>query len=183
MSAPFVDHYEALQISPNADVDTIHRVYRLLAQRFHPDNTDSGNAEAFRAITEAYQILSDAERRAGYDVRHREERRLIWRIFDQSHATQGVEAEKRKRQGVLALLYRKRISQPDQPTVTLKEMEELLGVPKEHLEFTLWFLKEAQCLQRTDNARFTITLKGVELAEEMMRARPEAVPVAFLPAA
>jgi curved DNA-binding protein len=33
-----VDYYEFLQISPNADVDTIHRVYRFLAARFHPDN-------------------------------------------------------------------------------------------------------------------------------------------------
>ena len=33
-----IDYYEVLQISPNADPDTVHRVYRLLAQRFHPDN-------------------------------------------------------------------------------------------------------------------------------------------------
>ena len=37
------DYYEVLQVSPNADLDTIHRVYRLLAQRFHPDNRESGN--------------------------------------------------------------------------------------------------------------------------------------------
>jgi len=46
----FVDHYEVLQISPNADVETIRRVYRMQAQRFHPDNLESGNAEAFRGI-------------------------------------------------------------------------------------------------------------------------------------
>jgi DnaJ-class molecular chaperone len=32
------DHYDTLQVSANADLDTIHRVYRMLAQRFHPDN-------------------------------------------------------------------------------------------------------------------------------------------------
>ena len=36
------DYYETLQISPNADPDTIHRVYRLLAQRFHPDTQETG---------------------------------------------------------------------------------------------------------------------------------------------
>ncbi len=78
----------------------------------------------------------------------------------------GVEAERRKRDGVLSLLYRKRISQPDQAAMSLKELEELLGVLKEHLEFTLWFLKENQQVQRSDNARYTITLKGVEAAEQ-----------------
>ena len=34
------DYYEALQISSNAEPETIHRVYRMLAQRFHPDNKE-----------------------------------------------------------------------------------------------------------------------------------------------
>ena len=37
------DYYELLQISPNAEPETIHRVYRLLAQRFHPDNGQTGD--------------------------------------------------------------------------------------------------------------------------------------------
>ncbi len=52
------DYYEVLQISPNADPDMIHRVYRLLAQRYHPDNTASGDEKAFRTITDAYEVLS-----------------------------------------------------------------------------------------------------------------------------
>ena len=43
------DYYELLQVSPTADPETIHRVYRLLAQRFHPDNSETGNASRFRA--------------------------------------------------------------------------------------------------------------------------------------
>ena len=39
---PAVDFYEVLQISPNADPDTVQRVFRLLAQLFHPDNTEQG---------------------------------------------------------------------------------------------------------------------------------------------
>ena len=49
-----VDYYEALQISPNAEPEMIHRVYRLLAQRFHPDDKESGSAARFRLISEAY---------------------------------------------------------------------------------------------------------------------------------
>jgi len=41
------DYYEFLQISPNAERDTITRVYRYLATRFHPDNPETGNVEKF----------------------------------------------------------------------------------------------------------------------------------------
>lgn len=170
---PFVDHYETMQISPNADLDTIHRVYRILAQRFHPDNLETGNSETFRALLEAYQILSDPERRAAFDIEHRTARRLTWKIFDQTTSAQGVECERRKRSGILSLLYRKRVVTPDQPAMNLKEFEDLLGVPKEHLEFTLWYLKEGQFVARTDNGRFSITLRGVDLAEALSEQRTE----------
>src|SRR5271155_4922687 len=71
----FVDYYEVLQISPNADQETVHRIYRVQAQRFHPDNLDSGNAETFRLVSDAYQVLSNPESRAAYDAEHRNARR------------------------------------------------------------------------------------------------------------
>lgn len=170
---PFVDHYETLQISPNADLDTIHRVYRILAQRFHPDNIETGDPEMFRTLTEGYRILSDPEKRAAFDIEHRTTRRLTWKIFDQTTPGQGIDVERRKRSGILSLLYRKRIAQPELPTMNLKDFEELLGVPKEHLEFTLWYLKEGQFVTRGDNGRYSITLKGVDLAEVLSEHRTE----------
>jgi curved DNA-binding protein len=176
----FEDYYETLQISPNAEAETIHRVYRILAQRYHPDNRETGNTPAFREATHAFQVLSDPEQRAAYDVEHRQARRLTWRIFDQPNSAQGVTAEKRKREGVLSALYRKRAGQPEQPHMSLKELEDLLGVPREHLEFTLWYLKEGQYVQRTDNARYTVTLKGVDLAETLIAEHSAATPVGLL---
>src|SRR5690242_200070 len=119
---PFVDFYETLQVSPNADSDTIHRVYRILAQRYHPDNQESGDAAMFRQITEAYAVLGDTTARAGYDVKHRDARRLTWKIFDQAASAQGIDAEKRKRFGVLSVLYRKRAGHPEQASMSLKEL-------------------------------------------------------------
>jgi curved DNA-binding protein len=180
-ASTFIDFYEALQISPNADSDTIHRIYRILAQRFHPDNQETGDQEIFRTLTEAYHTLADPEKRAAYDVHHREARRLTWRIFDQSTAPMGVDGERRKRDGVLTLLYRQRVSQPDQAFLMLKELEELLGVPKEHLEFTTWYLRESQLIHRGDNGRFTITLKGVDAAEAALERK--LAPVSLLTSA
>ena len=161
----FNDYYEILQVSPNAAQDTIQRVFRLLAQRFHPDNKDSGNDAAFKEVMEAYRVLNDPEQRAAYDVEHRQVKRVTWQIFDQSTASQGVEAEKRKRKGILALLYNKRLNEPEQPGVSIREMEDLLGCPREHLEFSLWYLKENQWAVRGDNGRHVITAKGVDVVE------------------
>ena len=63
-----VDYYEVLQVSESAEPETVNRVYRLLAQRYHPDNQESGNEARFREITEAYHILSSPEKRAQYDA-------------------------------------------------------------------------------------------------------------------
>ena len=54
----FVDFYELMQISPGAEVETIHRVYRMLAQRFHPDNPETGDTEKFLALTPAHETLT-----------------------------------------------------------------------------------------------------------------------------
>src|SRR3954471_13996161 len=62
------DLYDTLQISATAEPETIHRVYRLLAQRYHPDNGETGNDARFRALTDAYHTLADPERRAAYDI-------------------------------------------------------------------------------------------------------------------
>src|SRR5215216_1132213 len=62
------EYYEVLQVSCSAEPETIHRVYRLLAQRLHPDNLASGDVERFQRLTEAYSVLSDPEQRAQYDV-------------------------------------------------------------------------------------------------------------------
>ncbi len=164
----FVDYYEALQISPNADQETVHRVYRLQAARFHPDNKESGNADAFRVISDAYQVLSDPAKRAEYDTQHRNARYQAKRDqFEQSNSQSTLADEHRKRHDILDVLYRKRLAQPDQPAMGLRDLLDLLGIPREQLEFSLWYLKEGGYLHRTDSARHSITLKGVELIETL----------------
>jgi curved DNA-binding protein CbpA len=159
------DYYEILQISNKADPEMIHRVYRILAQRYHPDNVTTGNETAFRAITEAYSVLSEPEKRAAYDVNFQSNRQLRWQIFDQQEAVTGKAAEKAKRRGILDLLYTSRRNQPAAPSMTLHELEDLLGCPREHLEFSLWYLKENGLITRSDNARYAITAKGVDFTE------------------
>ena len=176
-----VDHYEVLQLSRNANPDTIQRVFRILAKRYHPDNQDTGNPELFREIVEAHRVLTDPQARAAYDARLGVQTEHRFKIFETWQTSRGVEAEKRKRQGILALLYGRRLTDPQQPSLGVRDLEEMLGCPREHLEFSLWFLKENKWVTRSDNNRFEITCQGVLVAEaeETYPLRP---PVAQLPA-
>jgi DnaJ-like protein/PilZ domain-containing protein len=160
------DCYEIMQLSPNADSETIERVYRLLAQRYHPDNRQTGSSEVFIRLCEAHRILSDPEQRAGYDARHRDAKRLHWKIFDQAQAATGQEAERRKRQGILSLLYAKALQDPERAAIGLLSFEELLGCPREHLQAALWYLRGKGFIERSDNGRYTITVQGFDAAEE-----------------
>jgi curved DNA-binding protein len=162
-----LDCYEIMQLSPNADMETVERVYRLLAQRYHPDNRQTGSAEIFIRLSEAHRILTDPELRAGYDARHREAKRLHWKIFDQARAATGHEAEKRKRQGILSLLHAKTLEDPERGAISLLAFEELLGCPREHLQAALWYLRGKGYIERSDNARYTITVEGFDAVEQV----------------
>src|SRR5687767_11669354 len=63
------DYYEVLGVSREASADEIKRAYRTVAKKFHPDK-NSGNKEAeekFKEACEAYEVLSEPDKRAKYD--------------------------------------------------------------------------------------------------------------------
>jgi molecular chaperone DnaJ len=63
------DYYELLGVSRNASEEEIKKAYRKLALQYHPDRNpgDKQSEEKFKEVSEAYQILADAEKRAKYD--------------------------------------------------------------------------------------------------------------------
>ena len=162
-----LDYYEVLQISPNAEPETVHRVYRLLAQRFHPDNQETGDEGKFCALSKAYQALSDPEQRVRYDVTHQRRRQDRWRLASTSaEAGNDFDRERGMRITVLEVLCARRRFEPNQPGVFILDLEKLTGTPREHLEFTVWFLIQKKLLQRMDNSMMAITADGVDYLEE-----------------
>jgi len=60
-------YYNILGISQNADENEIKKAYRKLAREYHPDSSRCENADKFRQLQEAYEVLCDAEQRTSYD--------------------------------------------------------------------------------------------------------------------
>ena len=159
---PFVDYYEVLKISQNADAETVERVYRLLAKRYHPDNESSGDESRFREVHDAYEVLSDARTRAEYDVQYDRQQSLQWEIFEQSAAIGGHQEDQHIFRGVLSLLYAARRENPVSGGLGSVDLERMLGVPREHLEFPSWYLKKKGWIEVLDSGQFAITVEGID---------------------
>ena len=165
MSVGAVNYYDLLQINPRAELETIQRVYRLFAARYHPDNADTGDAERFRNIQEAYEVLSNPALRAEYDRHFVESQPQPLAIFKKREFTDGIDAEAKIRIGVLCLLYAKRRANPDFAALSLLDLEHLMAFPREHLAFALWYLRSKRYVTQDDRSSFIISAEGVDFLE------------------
>jgi curved DNA-binding protein CbpA len=161
----FVDFYELLQISPNAERETIERVQKMLAIRYHPDNAETGDVDKFILLNRAYETLIDQELRAAYDqLYHKYDFEPI-SLFEMKEFAVGVDGEANRRMGILCLLYSRRRSNPDDPGLSLLEFETMMSFPREHLMFTMWYLKEQTYIRQDESSDYMITGEGVDYVE------------------
>jgi len=158
----FTDHYEILEISPNANSDTIERIFRYLALRYHPDNSDTGDLSRFSEIVEAHNALKDPVKRAEYDLRHKDHSGDRWKLTEEASNTKGIKRDVVIQDKLLSILYVKRRQNIGDPGIGDYELERLSGCPREHLEFHLWYLKAKGWIGRLENGMLAITIEGVD---------------------
>lgn len=166
------NYYEFLQISPNAENETIQRVYKFLAARLHPDNPETGDATKFQMLKQAYDVLSHPARRAKYDATFNQETPESEPLSDSIDFMDQIDGELNRRLGVLALLYKQRRTNPTHPEVSLSTIETRMGFPRDYLEFTMWYLQKKSLLTGADNARYTLTVEGVDFVESQRTNAP-----------
>ncbi len=164
--ATFIDYYELMQISPKAQPETIQRVYRILAGRCHPDNPHTGDVERFLRLKQAYEVLINPERRAAYDEEYNVQQTLPVEVFNMQDFATGIDGESNRRMGLLCLLYHRRRVNPDEPGLSLLQLENMMVSPREHLLFTVWYLKDKGYVRQTEDSGYAITSSGVDHVEQ-----------------
>jgi hypothetical protein len=160
-----VDYYEVLQVSQNAEPETVHRVYRIMAARFHPDNPQTGDSERFLLLNEAYEVLSDPDKRATYDAARRVGECQPLPAFELKEFVDGIEGEQNRRLGVLCLLYNRRRADMEHPGLSLLDLERLMSFPREYISFAVWYLRDRGFVQMGDNSDYVLTASGADHVE------------------
>jgi curved DNA-binding protein CbpA len=161
-ASSFTDYYEVLEVSPNANSETIERILRYFAQRYHPDNRETGDRHRFDLVVEAHGTLTDPVKRAQYDIQHKNHSDFRWKLAKEASDSDTIEVGVHVRNRLLSMLYFKRLHNIKEPGIGNVELERLLGCPAEHLDFHLWYLKGKAWIERTEAGTVAITVEGVD---------------------
>jgi curved DNA-binding protein CbpA len=162
------NYYEMRELSQAAEAETIQRVYRLLAARYHPDNPQTDDVQKFPLLRKAYETLSDPVKRAAYDTEYALRETGPMPVFELKDFVVGIDAEKNRSLGVLCRPYNRQRVNPDKPGLSLLQFDQLMTIPREHLVFTVWYLKKKQSLTTEGGADFQITAEGGDFVESAL---------------
>src|SRR5262245_3519424 len=156
-ASTFTDHYEILEVSPNANSETIERIFRYLALRYHPDNRDTGDQSRFSKIVEAHNILRDPVKRAQYDIDLKTHSDSRSKLAEEARDSKSIRRDVDIQNELLSIFYVRRRQDSRNPGIGGVELERVSGCPHEHLEFHLWYLKEKGWIRLLEDGMLAIT--------------------------
>lgn len=172
--------YNLLQVDPQAHPTIIRYAYRFLAAMYHPDNAESGDAEKFKTISEAWRTLSDGTSRQAYDT----QLGVTAHSTQQAGAAPGTQgtystpkaslswSEVELRLAVLQVLMEARRKKPQTGGASAKMLMDCLNCNMGDIEYVLWYLREKGFITRTE-ASFMITIQGVDyLIDQLSKTQP-----------
>ena len=173
-ASEFIDYYDLLQLSPNADTDIIERIFRHLAKKSHPDSSEHADFERFQLIVQAHRTLVDPETRAGYDVKYQEYWNRKWRLPAEARDGSAFNDDHVTRERLLSLLYVQRRRNMKNPGLGEHEVSRLLNTPPELVEFHFWYLRAKGWVERLLSGHLAITAEGVDQVEQQqLRLMPD----------
>ena len=161
----FVDYYDLMQISPNADQGTIHQVFRHLAKKWHPDSP-SGDSARFRLLVTANKTLRNPEIRAAYDIKYQKYWDAKWNLAADAFDKRVFVDDNEVREALLSLYYVQRRNKLDDPGLGELEVARLMRIPINLIEFHIWYLKGKGWVERLENGQFALTVLGVDEVEK-----------------
>lgn len=180
MSAPpagkFQDHYSILGVDPKASSETIQAAYSKLAQKYRPDNPETGDFEKFESVNLAYEVLADVNLRLSFDQLKGLDQEAGVKFSgpafftDLSHSID-------LRMALLCVLCDRRRTRPFSPSLSVRQLETMLNTSTDEMNFALWYLKQRGLVMMDDKSSLQITVEGLDFVEAK---RPDAESVLAL---
>jgi DnaJ domain len=184
----FVDYYDFLMVSPQADKAMLEWAVRLMLTRYGPKSPETADEAKYETTKEAYRALIDSAKREEYDrlwVKHKgqpgpaaagkRERRTatsragqppLEKICVELEATEeDVRLQVKLRQAILSALYDILITNPRNPELGRAEVAKTIHCRVDDLEFPIWFLRELGLVKTSNAGDYTITADGVQWVE------------------
>jgi DnaJ-class molecular chaperone len=165
VAGKFQDHYSVLGVEPKSDAEVIYRAYSALAARFRPDSRQTGDKARFAAVTLAYEVLSDPEARRVFDTIRRGPEQESAPQFSGTKFFDAIGNEAGRRMAILCVLYDRRQRKPSTPSLAVRQLEVMLTVSPEQMNFTLWYLKQRGLAKSDDTSSLLITVEGMDYLE------------------
>ena len=169
MSAPvagkFQDHYAVLEIDYKSDAGMIQHSYTKLAQKYHRDNTETGDEEKFAAVNLAYEVLSDPALKADFDKIKGINQEGAAVIFSGVGFFGALAREASLRAAIMCVLYDRRRLRPFTPSLSMRILEGMMEASTEELSFALWYLKQRSLVSSDDKSSLQITVDGMDFLE------------------
>jgi hypothetical protein len=178
MSAPvagkFQDHYALLGVDPKANSEAIQAAYAKLAEKYRPQNAQTGDKEKFEAVNLAYEVLCDATLRAEFDkikgMDQDDGKPTLFSVdfFD------SLGKQFNQRAAIMSILYDRRQKKPYRPSLSVLNLDNMINMSPDDMSFALWYLKQRGLVRSDDKSNLQITADGMDFLEARQPA-PESV--------
>jgi hypothetical protein len=162
LASRFQDHYDVLGIDPRSDSETLQSAYAELARRYHPNNPDTGDQEAFDAVNAAYEVLSDPAQRFAFDNLMGIGEDANCPQFSGTEFFESLGSDAGLRAALLCILYERRKKKPLNPGLPMRYVEAMLSAELDELFFVLWYVKQRGWVASDDKSNLLITVQGMD---------------------